>query len=164
MGESSALNEIKGRVQRILKEKIVQVLIENSFLTETQLETLLLDFHARAVMPIKLKTEQIAGLRDVARGSFSRVLHQGRRNFIKAAYTIILLNYLGFYDKNPFNLFVGLNEKILEYAQKYDSLWEEQDSISKDDKRRRLETLEKMKNELNKELEDLAKPMFSFKE
>lgn len=163
MNENSNLTEIQERVQNVLKDHIVQVLQKNSLFTKIQLETLLLDFHARQTTLKKVKHEEMAGLRKVARGSFSRVLHQGRKNFIKAAYTLFLLNYLGFFEQDPFNVFKELKEEILDYASQYDTIISEQAQLSERKFKEKINILNKVEAKLVQKLKELAQPMFSFK-
>ncbi len=81
-----------------LQDPIAQLLLENSNLTPTQLETLL----------IRLAKDQNDEITDfpwnlrrkgaTSKGSFNRSLQQARNNIIRSIYTIFLLEYIGFDD------------------------------------------------------------------
>ena len=160
--EEKVMKEIQGTVKSVIKDQIVQILLKNSSFTEIQLETLLLDFHSRQSLG-KVKLEKLADVRNVARGSFSRVLHQGKKNYIRAVYTILLLNYLGYFEQDPFTIFLKLNEEILGYAAEYDALFTEQDQLPAEKKEMKLKKLHEMQARLKSKIEELAQPMFSLK-
>ena len=96
--------QLKERVQNwilaVKNDPISKILSENSNLTKTQLETLVIDVLVENVFDTNINYENKAGLRvlSVTRGAFNRTLRQARKNVIKSIYTILLLGYLGMFD------------------------------------------------------------------
>ncbi|TFF87021.1 hypothetical protein EU519_00225 [Candidatus Thorarchaeota archaeon] len=117
-------------VKKTLKEPILRVLLERSSLTETQLETLLIDLVVEDVVDESIAYEDKAALRSrersrslgVSRGAFNRTLHQARRNVTRGIYTMLLLAYLDLFDFNIFRPFEEVAGKIRGYRSIRDVL------------------------------------------
>ena len=109
-----------GGTKRALKEPILQTLLDGSFLTETQLETLLIDLVVEDEMGDQIPYEDKASLRSrktsrsqgVTRGAFNRTLKQARRNVTRCLYTMLLLAYLGLFDFAVFRPFEEVVDRI----------------------------------------------------
>jgi len=121
--ESPNEKTVASNVKRTLKEPILRVLLERSNMTETQLETLLIDLVIEDVVDGSIAYEGKASLRSregsrslrVTRGSFNRTLQQARRNVTRAVYTMLLLAYLDLFDFNIFRPFEEVAGKIRGY-------------------------------------------------
>ena len=105
------------------KDPIVSILLKYSNLTNTQYESLIIDYLSINMSDIELTYTQKALLRSkkVSRGSYSRSLVQARGNIISSIYTILLLMYIGIYDSYPFDEYKNLSEKLREYLSIIDS-------------------------------------------
>ena len=113
----------------IFRDPIVEILLKNSQLTKTQLETLLIDILAEKISGKRIVYEDKAKMRliksGVSRGSFNRTLAQARMNTIKSIYTIILLGYLGILDTPNLEPYIEISNKIKDYMEAYRNFWQE---------------------------------------
>lgn len=81
-------------------DKLLLVLLQNSSLTNTQLDTILSYITVRHSDG---KLEEMLVVRDgpkITKGSFLRTLKQARDNVKKSIYSILILSYLGVLDTN----------------------------------------------------------------
>ncbi|MBD3405606.1 MAG: hypothetical protein GF411_05670 [Candidatus Lokiarchaeota archaeon] len=109
--------------RQVLSEPILQVLLKESTLTETQLETLLIDLLVEDNLGSHIPYDEKASLRSVdrkkrkgvSRGSFNRTLRQARKNVTKSIYTMLLLAYLGLFEISIFRPFEEVAGKIANY-------------------------------------------------
>ena len=74
------------------RDELLRYLLENSTLTDAQLDTLLSDLNGRAL-------KEKIGLRDrtVSKGAFIRTLNQAKGNLRSSIFTLLLLGYLGYF-------------------------------------------------------------------
>lgn len=104
-------------------DPIAKLLSKNSNLTQTQLETLLIDFLAPNLSEKSLRNEEKARLRlskaEISRGAFNRTLKQARKNVIQSMYTIILLGYLGLFENTRLEPYLEAAEKLQRYVNAY---------------------------------------------
>lgn len=118
---------VKENVQKWLlqatNDPIVKILVKSSNLTQTQLETLLIDFLASNLSDKSLKNEEKARLRlskaEISRGAFNRTLKQARSNVIQSMYTIILLGYLGLFENTRLEPYLEAANRIQHYVSAY---------------------------------------------
>lgn len=118
---------LKNRVQNWLKisldDPIGKILAENSNLTKTQIETLLIDVLSENMAQKPLKYEEKGRLRPtkagVSRGAFNRTLRQARTNVIQAIYTILLLGYLGVFESTRLDSYLEISNKLKTYTNAY---------------------------------------------
>ena len=118
---------VKEDVQKWLiqatNDPIVKILTQNSNLTQTQLETLLIDFLASNLSDKSLRNEEKARLRlskaEISRGAFNRTLKQARSNVIHSMYTIILLGYLGLFENTRLEPYLEAANRIQHYVNAY---------------------------------------------
>jgi len=111
--------------RRVMKEPILQILLGRSTLTETQIETLLIDLVLEDGVDEHIAYETKASLRGhkgtkkkgVSRGSFNRTLKQARTNITKSIYTLLLLAYLGLFDLAVFRPFEEIASRIGGYRR-----------------------------------------------
>ncbi len=118
---------LKESVQKIIKssmnDPIVNILLKNSHLTKTQLETLLIDVLAENFAENQLSFEEKAKLRlikpSVTRGAFNRTLKQAKDNVVKSIYTIMLLGYLGIFETSSLTPYIEISNKLKTYIETY---------------------------------------------
>jgi len=106
-----------------INDPIAKLLAKNSNLTQTQLETLLIDFLASNLSEKSLRNEEKARLRlskaEISRGAFNRTLKQARENVIQSMYTIILLGYLGLFENTRLEPYLQAADKLQHYVNAY---------------------------------------------
>jgi len=118
---------LKESVQKIIRsslnDPIVNILLKNSHLTKTQLETLLVDVLTENLAENQLSFEEKAKLRlikpSVTRGAFNRTLKQAKNNVIKSIYTIMLLGYLGIFENSSLTPYIEISNKLKTYIETY---------------------------------------------
>jgi hypothetical protein len=118
---------VKENVQKWLlqaiSDPIVKILTKSSNLTQTQLETLLIDFLASNISEKSLRNEEKAKLRlskaEISRGAFNRTLKQARGNVIQSMYTIILLGYLGLFENTRLEPYLEVANRLQHYVNAY---------------------------------------------
>ena len=115
-------NELQKLIDRAYKDPIGSILLKNSNITNTQYETLVIDYMTSMNDDIEITFRDKAFYRNkkVSRGSFSRTLSQARGNIISSIYTLLLLAYIGVFDTVPFDDYKNLAEKLSEYNQLID--------------------------------------------
>ena len=145
MSDTKKPEEIRrliANARQVLKEPILQVLLDKSAITETQMETLLIDLvledsiesHLDYETKAKYRAQKGTRKRGVSRGAFNRTLKQARTNVTKSIYTLLLLAYLGLFDLAVFRPFeeiasrIGGYRRIREISGKADLTSEELES------------------------------------
>jgi len=140
-----------------LGDPIVKILIENSNLTKTQLETFLIDILAENISGKSLKYEEKARLRllkgGVSRGAFNRTLRQARKNVVQSIYTVLLLGYLGTFESTSLDPYIEVANKLQTYISAYRDVWKEKESMSE-----QLRIMNMLREELESSLDQLSKP------
>lgn len=138
-----------------LNDSVTQILLKNSQLTKTQLETLLIDILAENISGKHLKYDEKAKLRltkaKISRGAFNRTLKQAKENVIKSIYTVLLLGYLGIFETTTLDPYLEIANKLKEYVDAYKDMPET-------DKQRKehLKIIEIIREELETSLKRLA--------
>ncbi|MGV9102506.1 MAG: hypothetical protein ACOC38_00490 [Promethearchaeia archaeon] len=123
--EERELRRLVRGARRVLQEPILKSLMENSSLTKTQLETLLIDIVVEDKYGDHITYEKKASLRSnsssegsgITRGAFNRTLRQARRNVTECLHTMLLLAYLGLFDYTIFRPFEEIATRIGNYRQ-----------------------------------------------
>jgi hypothetical protein len=105
-------------VEKTFQDPLTDILLNNSNLTRTQFETLVIDMLMDIISDKKLSFDEktLFRTKNVSRGSFSRSLSQARKNVISGIFTIVLLSYIGVFDARPFDEYYILAEKLKEYS------------------------------------------------
>jgi len=105
-------------IKKTFQDPLTDILLNNSNLTRTQFETLVIDMLMDIISDKKLSFDEktLFRTKNVSRGSFSRSLSQARKNVISGIFTIVLLSYIGVFDARPFDEYYVLAEKLKEYA------------------------------------------------
>ena len=137
-------------IDRAYKDPIAGILLKNSNITNTQYETLIIDYltNIASDTEISFKNKALYRVKKVSRGSFSRTLSQARGNIISSIYTILLLAYIGVFDTVPFDDYKNLAEKLNEYNQLID--------LSND--MQNMQLLRRIERELTEGLKTLSEP------
>ena len=151
---------LKKNVQNWLKisleDPIAKLLANNSHLTKTQLETILIDVLAENLSYKRLKYVEKARLRrtkaPVSRGSFNRTLRQAKTNVVKSIYTILLLGYFGILESTSLTPYLEVGNKLKDYAKAYRTI----QSDSETDEAKRLLIL--LRDELEESFSRLSEP------
>ena len=138
-----------------LNDPIVKILSKNSQLTQTQLETLLIDILAENMAGKQLKYDEKARLRltkaKISRGAFNRTLKQSKENVIKSIYTVLLLGYLGIFESTALDPYLEIANKLHEYVEAHKDI-PQRDEELKD----HLKVLEIIREELETSLKRLS--------
>jgi hypothetical protein len=138
-----------------LNDPIVKIISQNSHLTKTQLETLLIDVFADNIAAKTLHYDEKAHLRligaQISRGSFNRTLIQARKNVTKSIYTVILLGYLGLFDTTILDPYLEISNKLKIMLEAYKDT-----SSGPENPAERLKLIETMRKELENSLKDLT--------
>ena len=93
-------------------DNLLQSIFEESSLTKTQLDSLLLAFQYKIE---GYSLEEIVKMRDsgpVSKGSYLRSLGQAQSNFRSSLYTLLLVVYLGILDTSTVADFVALSDRL----------------------------------------------------
>lgn len=103
-------------IYKTFQDPIADLLLKQSNLTRIQFETLIIDLLTDILSDKKLSFYEKSLFRKekVSRGSFSRTLAQARGSVISSIFTIVLLSYIGVFDK-PFEEYQELAEKLRDY-------------------------------------------------
>lgn len=89
-------------IENLRSDPIVSFLLQNSSLTDTQLDTIM----ASTIDGDLVRKTQSREKRKVSKGAFVRTLRQGRGNVEASLYTLMLLVYLGLVRQEKFDQFL----------------------------------------------------------
>lgn len=125
-----AKRRIRSNVKQVLSEPILKTLVKRSMLTETQLETLIIDLlvednygaHIPYDDKAAFRSRRGTRARGVSRGAFNRTLSQARRNLTRCLNTMLLLAYLGLFEFTIFRPFEEIAGRIGNYRHIRDIL------------------------------------------
>ena len=94
------------------------MLLANSQLTITQLETLLTDCLTSSV-PVKKSQKRMfrPSRTRISRGAYNRTLIQAQNNVIRSIFTILLLGYLELFDNASLQPFLELSDTVNTYVR-----------------------------------------------
>jgi hypothetical protein len=119
------MREAASSARQVLQEPILKLLMTESVLTETQLETLLIDlviedsykFHITYDDKASFRSRVGTRTRGVSRGAYNRTLKQARKNVTRCLYTMLLLTYLGLFELTIFRPFEEVAARIGDYRR-----------------------------------------------
>ena len=138
-----------------LNDPIVKMLLKNSQLTKTQLETLLIDILAENMSGKTLNYDEKARLRltkaKLSRGSFNRTLNQSKENVIKSIYTVLLLGYLGIFETTSLDPYLEIANRLKEYMEAHKDLPNSLEGVQE-----HLKVIEIIREELETSLKRLS--------
>jgi ABC-type dipeptide/oligopeptide/nickel transport system ATPase component len=144
-------------LKKSLEDPVVKILVKNSHLTKTQLETLLIDILAENISGKPLKYEEKARLRltkaKISRGAFNRTLKQAEENVIKAIYTVLLLGYLGIFETTSLDPYIEIANKLQEYIDAHKSRPNREEQLEE-----QIKFLKMLREELETSLKKLSNP------
>ncbi len=150
--------EVKSWLVTTLEDPLVKTLAENSHLTQTQLETFLIDVLAEEIIGQPVVYEYKSQLRligkGVSRGAFNRTLRQAQRNVIRSIYTILLLGHLGILETPRLNRYLEISKHLEEYVETYRKIWKPLNNG--DSKEENIKNLTFLRKKLISSLEELA--------
>ena len=113
---SDTVTEARASIRRSLSDPVTKLLLKNSQLTSTQLETLLADALSGEVEARKTQRQLFRPSRSrISRGAYNRSLIQAQNNIIRSIYTILLLGYVGLFDSPALQPFTELSDTIQTY-------------------------------------------------
>lgn len=150
----------KEKVQLWLKhstdDPLAKILVKNSNLTKTQLETLLIDILAETLAEKELNYDEKGRFRltkaPVSRGAFNRTLKQAKQNVTRSIYTILLLGYLGIFENTTLTPYIEVSNKLQTYINTYKELLENSEETTK------LQVFNTLRQELEAAINELATP------
>ena len=93
-------------------DDLLKSIFEESNLTKTQLDSLLLAFQYKIE---GYSLEEIVKMRDsgpVSKGSYLRTLGQAQSNFRGSLYTLLLVIYLGILDTSTIAEFIAISDRL----------------------------------------------------
>lgn len=158
----SLKKNVQNWLTRSLDDPLVKILANNSNLTRTQLETLLIDILAENLASKPLKYEEKARLRRtkaaVSRGSFNRTLRQAKKNITQSIYTILLLGYFGILEDASLAPYLETANKLKAYTEAYRGLLD-----SREGEKEQLQVVDMLREELETTLNRLSNPWSSTK-
>ena len=100
------------------RDPISKMLLANSQLTITQLETLITDSLTSNVAVKKSQKRMFRPSKTrISRGAYNRTLIQAQNNVIRSIFTILLLGYLELFDNASLQPFLELSDTINSYIQ-----------------------------------------------
>lgn len=138
-------------------DPIVKILLKNSQLTKTQLETLLIDILAENIAGKPLKYEEKARLRltkaKLSRGSFNRTLAQSKENVVRSIYTVLLLGYLGVFETTTLDPYLEIANKLKELMDVHENLPDTLEGAQN-----HLKIIEIIREEIESSLKRLSNP------
>lgn len=119
------MKEFASGARQVLQEPILKILQKGSVLSQTQLETLLIDLVIEDSYGAHITYEDKASIRSragtkakgVSRGAFNRTLKQARMNVTRCFYTMLLLTYLGLFELTIFRPFEEVAARIGDYRR-----------------------------------------------
>ena len=140
-----------------LNDPITRILAQNSHLTTTQLETLLIDVLSENIAGKPLIYDEKARLRlikaKISRGAFNRTLKQAKGNVVKAIYTVLLLGYLGVFESTTLDPYLEIANKLSTYMEAYKNVPNKSDELDE-----HLKVIKMIREEIEATLEQLSNP------
>lgn len=140
-----------------LNDPITRILAQNSHLTKTQLETLLIDVLSESIAGKPLKYDEKARLRlikaKISRGAFNRTLEQAKVNVVKAIYTVLLLGYLGVFESTTLDPYLEIANKLRTYMEAYKNVPNKSEELDE-----HLKVIKMIREEIEATLEQLSNP------
>jgi predicted DNA-binding protein (UPF0251 family) len=119
------MDSLASQSRQILREPILNILLQQSMITKAQLETLLIDIiiedrysdHIPYRDKAQIRSHKKGTTKGVTRGAFNRTLKQARRNITKCMFTMLLLAYLDLFDYNIFRPFEEAASNLAKYRR-----------------------------------------------
>ena len=148
-------DSVHSLLESSINDPIAKIMADNSHLTKTQLETLLIDILSDNIAGKSLKYDEKARLRltkaKISRGAFNRTLRQAKENVTKSICTVILLGYLGVFESTTLDPYIEIANQLHTYLDAYKNALSEDTSISE-----RLKIIGLLREELETSLQQLS--------
>ena len=110
--------EVRESVRNLIRDPVTKILLANSQLTTSQLETLLADSLSTTVDLRKSQKRMYRPSKTrISRGAYNRTLIQAQNNVIRSIYTILLLGYLELFDNASLQPFLELSDTVNTYVK-----------------------------------------------
>jgi hypothetical protein len=117
MLDSRDLTEFRNWLEKVKKDKITEILIENSNLTKIQFETFLIDLFFRQNNFFSLEKYKLRLNKDkISRGAFNHTRQQAINNVIRSIYTVLLLGYYGVLETPQLEPFIEGANRLHSYV------------------------------------------------
>ena len=157
---SNEVEKVQNWVKGIINDPLARTLLENSRLTQTQLETLLIDILADQLIDKKISYMEKSTMRltdrKISRGAFSRTLQQARQNMTRSVLTVLLLGYVGVLETPSLSPFLEASNKLENYMREFVMIKKEEKNDFKD--KRTLNSIVFLKENLKNIIYDLMMP------
>jgi len=116
MPDFKDVEDFKKWLNQVKKDKITDILIENSNLTKIQFETFLIDLFFRQNIIYTIEKYNMRSDKDkISRGSFNHTRKQAINNIIRSIYTVLLLGYYGILETPHLEPFIEGADKLNSY-------------------------------------------------
>ncbi|MEN2975241.1 MAG: hypothetical protein ABDH32_06675 [Candidatus Caldarchaeales archaeon] len=109
--KKKVLDFLKENGLNIEGDGILEVLMKGSSLTETQIETLLIEYASQSNGG-RIDTEFKASIRGVSKGAYATTKAQAIKNIRKSIYTILFLRYLGILSDSGLSRLLEVAERL----------------------------------------------------
>lgn len=124
------VRQARESIRNLLRDPVTKLLLTNSQLTTTQLETLLANsFSTEANVRRTLRHLYRPSGRNFSRGAFNRTLIQAQNNVIRSIYTVLLLGYVGLHDTASLQPFLELSDTIQSYVHEMHQATTDDESV-----------------------------------
>lgn len=148
-------DSVHSLLESSINDPIAKIMADNSHLTKTQLETLLIDILSDNIAGKSLNYDEKARLRltkaKISRGAFNRTLRQAKENVTKSIYTVILLGYLGLFGSTTLDPYLEVANQLHTYLDAYKNAVGEGTSMSE-----RLKIIGLLRQQLETSLKELS--------
>lgn len=148
-------DSVQAMLASSINDPIAKIMSQNSHLTKTQLETLLIDILSDNISGKSLKYDEKARFRltkaKISRGAFNRTLRQAKENVTKSIYTVILLGYLGLFETTTLDPYLEIANQLHTYLDAYKNAASE--GTSPDE---HLKIMSLLRKQLETRLEELS--------
>jgi hypothetical protein len=115
---SDAYANARESIRKTISDPISKLLLSNSHLSSTQLETLLADSISNEIVAKRAQRRLFRPTGKItSRGSYNRTLIQAQNNIIRSIYTILLMGHVGLFDTPGLQPFLELSDSLRTYAE-----------------------------------------------
>lgn len=158
-GELKNPEGFRNWLKNLSQDPITDILLKNSHLTKTQLETFLIDTIMPHISGNRIITEEKTYFRvkgKISKGAFNRTLKQAQKNIIKSIYTFLLLGSLGIFDLPTFQQYIELSSRLKDFLDLHRQIQDDRSLTS--DNLQRTAAITSVREALEKALNSLASP------
>lgn len=151
----SLQKDFSEKLKTITTDPLLSILLSQSHLTEKQLQAILIDLFFSKNSQKRISSSEKAQImpKKLKRGAYNRILNQGRRNIIRAFFTIYLLGYLEILDLEDLEAHITLGKGIKAYIETY------REALARGFSSEEAKRLQMVYKELIEKVKYLAKPI-----